>query len=129
MIRRPPRSTLSSSSAASDVYKRQLHRVECRGQLQKLDRLQGFEPSSLSLILVATSPPSGSMGLSHDVIPSGRPEGVAGAGSPAGSIRPETILRLAHQPRFTMRSRWRQGASKIPDDSRHHALLSAIGLR
>src|SRR5665648_1298147 len=25
MIRRPPRSTLSSSSAASDVYKRQLH--------------------------------------------------------------------------------------------------------
>eukprot|EP00658_Telonema_sp_P-2_P039828 TRINITY_DN28460_c0_g1_i1.p1 TRINITY_DN28460_c0_g1~~TRINITY_DN28460_c0_g1_i1.p1 ORF type:complete len:118 (+),score=36.84 TRINITY_DN28460_c0_g1_i1:99-452(+) len=27
MIRRPPRSTLSSSSAASDVYKRQLLRV------------------------------------------------------------------------------------------------------
>src|SRR5664279_2577512 len=26
MIRRPPRSTLSSSSAASDVYKRQIHR-------------------------------------------------------------------------------------------------------
>src|SRR5664280_3855347 len=26
MIRRPPRSTLSSSSAASDVYKRQAHR-------------------------------------------------------------------------------------------------------
>ena len=25
MIRRPPRSTLSSSSAASDVYKRQVH--------------------------------------------------------------------------------------------------------
>src|SRR5665648_793712 len=28
MIRRPPRSTLSSSSAASDVYKRQLYRQE-----------------------------------------------------------------------------------------------------
>eukprot|EP00658_Telonema_sp_P-2_P042906 TRINITY_DN3086_c0_g1_i5.p1 TRINITY_DN3086_c0_g1~~TRINITY_DN3086_c0_g1_i5.p1 ORF type:complete len:139 (+),score=21.63 TRINITY_DN3086_c0_g1_i5:128-544(+) len=27
MIRRPPRSTLSSSSAASDVYKRQPHRI------------------------------------------------------------------------------------------------------
>src|SRR5665648_1193481 len=27
MIRRPPRSTLSSSSAASDVYKRQAHEV------------------------------------------------------------------------------------------------------
>src|SRR5674536_198268 len=43
MIRRPPRSTLSSSSAASDVYKRQVElladtggvpgRVECRGEL------------------------------------------------------------------------------------------------
>eukprot|EP00828_Plagiopyla_frontata_P040869 TRINITY_DN565_c0_g1_i7.p1 TRINITY_DN565_c0_g1~~TRINITY_DN565_c0_g1_i7.p1 ORF type:complete len:141 (-),score=36.63 TRINITY_DN565_c0_g1_i7:29-451(-) len=28
MIRRPPRSTLSSSSAASDVYKRQVHGIE-----------------------------------------------------------------------------------------------------
>ena len=27
MIRRPPRSTLSSSSAASDVYKRQIHNL------------------------------------------------------------------------------------------------------
>ena len=27
MIRRPPRSTLSSSSAASDVYKRQLYKL------------------------------------------------------------------------------------------------------
>src|SRR5664279_4709786 len=27
MIRRPPRSTLSSSSAASDVYKRQVYKV------------------------------------------------------------------------------------------------------
>src|SRR5450756_2389258 len=30
MIRRPPRSTQSRSSAASDVYKRQVHNV-CRG--------------------------------------------------------------------------------------------------
>src|SRR5664280_3773813 len=30
MIRRPPRSTLSSSSAASDVYKRQV--MDCRGR-------------------------------------------------------------------------------------------------
>ena len=29
MIRRPPRSTLSSSSAASDVYKRQIHLLSC----------------------------------------------------------------------------------------------------
>eukprot|EP00658_Telonema_sp_P-2_P058615 TRINITY_DN47128_c0_g1_i1.p2 TRINITY_DN47128_c0_g1~~TRINITY_DN47128_c0_g1_i1.p2 ORF type:complete len:101 (-),score=13.29 TRINITY_DN47128_c0_g1_i1:112-414(-) len=39
MIRRPPRSTLSSSSAASDVYKRQGHRgddgwSQCFGMCQ-----------------------------------------------------------------------------------------------
>src|SRR5664280_3836254 len=33
MIRRPPRSTLSSSSAASDVYKRQVNAVEAKAQL------------------------------------------------------------------------------------------------
>src|SRR5664280_3806554 len=36
MIRRPPRSTLSSSSAASDVYKRQVRR-RCR-TVSRLDR-------------------------------------------------------------------------------------------
>ena len=30
MIRRPPRSTLDRSSAASDVYKRQAHRIGAR---------------------------------------------------------------------------------------------------
>eukprot|EP00658_Telonema_sp_P-2_P073717 TRINITY_DN6282_c0_g1_i4.p2 TRINITY_DN6282_c0_g1~~TRINITY_DN6282_c0_g1_i4.p2 ORF type:complete len:107 (-),score=28.19 TRINITY_DN6282_c0_g1_i4:278-598(-) len=37
MIRRPPRSTLSSSSAASDVYKRQgkINRLEARRYLQE----------------------------------------------------------------------------------------------
>src|SRR5678816_3730416 len=30
MIRRPPRSTLDRSSAASDVYKRQVHRVSTK---------------------------------------------------------------------------------------------------
>eukprot|EP00656_Telonema_subtile_P039591 TRINITY_DN4468_c0_g1_i1.p1 TRINITY_DN4468_c0_g1~~TRINITY_DN4468_c0_g1_i1.p1 ORF type:complete len:104 (-),score=22.16 TRINITY_DN4468_c0_g1_i1:15-326(-) len=34
MIRRPPRSTLSSSSAASDVYKRQVHGWSHDDQLQ-----------------------------------------------------------------------------------------------
>src|SRR5664279_1922204 len=35
MIRRPPRSTLSSSSAASDVYKRQLIHPPVRGRLPR----------------------------------------------------------------------------------------------
>src|SRR5664280_3809066 len=38
MIRRPPRSTLSSSSAASDVYKRQ---VSCKALLDLKSLLQG----------------------------------------------------------------------------------------
>eukprot|EP00658_Telonema_sp_P-2_P033557 TRINITY_DN24600_c0_g1_i2.p1 TRINITY_DN24600_c0_g1~~TRINITY_DN24600_c0_g1_i2.p1 ORF type:complete len:216 (-),score=61.64 TRINITY_DN24600_c0_g1_i2:209-856(-) len=40
MIRRPPRSTLSSSSAASDVYKRQVHSLNLTGlSKQELDVL------------------------------------------------------------------------------------------
>eukprot|EP00656_Telonema_subtile_P001961 TRINITY_DN10851_c0_g1_i4.p1 TRINITY_DN10851_c0_g1~~TRINITY_DN10851_c0_g1_i4.p1 ORF type:complete len:149 (-),score=29.69 TRINITY_DN10851_c0_g1_i4:84-530(-) len=48
MIRRPPRSTLSSSSAASDVYKRQ----EWKGQSLHLDRVaacgESWSPDTLS---------------------------------------------------------------------------------
>ena len=36
MIRRPPRSTLSSSSAASDVYKRQQYNRDLKGTLEPL---------------------------------------------------------------------------------------------
>src|SRR5664280_3819637 len=40
MIRRPPRSTLSSSSAASDVYKRQLDGLDLlHGLPQSLDQM------------------------------------------------------------------------------------------
>ena len=49
MIRRPPRSTLSSSSAASDVYKRQLHqRLQLIHKLGLLDGTMegvGWSPS------------------------------------------------------------------------------------
>src|SRR5674536_137097 len=42
MIRRPPRSTLSSSSAASDVYKRQAHTVmTLSGQTKRGDMTSG----------------------------------------------------------------------------------------
>src|SRR5665648_975039 len=39
MIRRPPRFTLSSSSAASDVYKRQQYIVSSRAQASKRQRI------------------------------------------------------------------------------------------
>src|SRR5665811_583677 len=38
MIRRPPRSTRVRSSAASDVYKRQVHECEARTQMELLSR-------------------------------------------------------------------------------------------
>mgnify|MGYP003381543559 CR=1 FL=1 len=41
MIRRPPRSTLDRSSAASDVYKRQVLRRAQPGDLGRADRLGG----------------------------------------------------------------------------------------
>eukprot|EP00658_Telonema_sp_P-2_P006290 TRINITY_DN12405_c0_g1_i2.p1 TRINITY_DN12405_c0_g1~~TRINITY_DN12405_c0_g1_i2.p1 ORF type:complete len:158 (-),score=35.04 TRINITY_DN12405_c0_g1_i2:81-554(-) len=47
MIRRPPRSTLSSSSAASDVYKRQYQR-RVRGC-----RKPAMQPTLLALLLLA----------------------------------------------------------------------------
>ena len=40
MIRRPPRSTLDRSSAASDVYKRQIHLALCNEQLERRRALQ-----------------------------------------------------------------------------------------
>ena len=42
MIRRPPRSTLDRSSAASDVYKRQLNKVD--RELHELMSLRGDIP-------------------------------------------------------------------------------------
>src|SRR5665648_554919 len=55
MIRRPPRSTLSSSSAASDVYKRQVHclmqkTMETRGAIPWLTS-PASTGDSISLIL------------------------------------------------------------------------------
>src|SRR5664279_2966725 len=42
MIRRPPRSTLSSSSAASDVYKRQLNVRVVDGVKQAIDHINYY---------------------------------------------------------------------------------------
>ena len=48
MIRRPPRSTLSSSSAASDVYKRQSLSSIFRPEfLNRIDEVVKFDPLSI----------------------------------------------------------------------------------
>src|SRR5659263_401337 len=44
MIRRPPRSTQSRSSAASDVYKRQESK-ECYELFKDIEKEQGLEPT------------------------------------------------------------------------------------
>src|SRR5450756_3154590 len=44
MIRRPPRSTQSRSSAASDVYKRQLHEWQCEN-VEPVQQIVCFENS------------------------------------------------------------------------------------
>src|SRR5665648_1291486 len=49
MIRRPPRSTLSSSSAASDVYKRQVEGEEMRLPLNTTDHHQRLAKINLRL--------------------------------------------------------------------------------
>src|SRR5664280_3912513 len=52
MIRRPPRSTLSSSSAASDVYKRQLHFLND----DRVERLEGVVREDLVLDVLEEEP-------------------------------------------------------------------------
>src|SRR5450756_1255172 len=53
MIRRPPRSTQSRSSAASDVYKRQTLRLDLVRQVSQSEGLQGLR----SGLAVSTQPP------------------------------------------------------------------------
>src|SRR5665648_465954 len=43
MMRRPPRSTLSSSSAASDVYKRQVFHQAADGRQEVAERVLGID--------------------------------------------------------------------------------------
>src|SRR5665648_1279803 len=50
MIRRPPRSTLSSSSAASDVYKRQVAGVDGNGQKELVEVILGIRKQSSGTI-------------------------------------------------------------------------------
>src|SRR5664279_6625341 len=70
MTRRPPRSTLSSSSAASDVYKRQLqHRTVIAGG-QALRMLQGDRPGGAGL-------PRGLLVSDAEVLRERRVDGVA----------------------------------------------------
>ena len=66
MIRRPPRSTLSSSSAASDVYKRQYndwfeHIENYTAELEKIYRQQNQNPESVALATLHSS-----KGLEYD---------------------------------------------------------------
>eukprot|EP00658_Telonema_sp_P-2_P041417 TRINITY_DN29617_c0_g1_i1.p2 TRINITY_DN29617_c0_g1~~TRINITY_DN29617_c0_g1_i1.p2 ORF type:complete len:209 (-),score=67.01 TRINITY_DN29617_c0_g1_i1:784-1410(-) len=67
MIRRPPRSTLSSSSAASDVYKRQVStqstgtvgRMECTHPEARSIRLSSQAPTQLTFEYSPTKQPLG----------------------------------------------------------------------
>src|SRR5664280_1195269 len=67
MIRRPPRSTLSSSSAASDVYKRQHQQIRRHGEVeQEVDRPRRLEGRAGPIYVIQsdqTSPVTGC--LSH----------------------------------------------------------------
>src|SRR5665648_1302913 len=53
MIRRPPRSTLSSSSAASDVYKRQEY-VDRYGKAKAVDLIKMLYGSYNKAVLIVT---------------------------------------------------------------------------
>ena len=75
MIRRPPRSTQSRSSAASDVYKRQVQGASDRrgGSAALSARIAGFPgrgsipPSRLDLSLIHISEPTRLLSISYAV--------------------------------------------------------------
>eukprot|EP00656_Telonema_subtile_P001700 TRINITY_DN10738_c0_g1_i3.p1 TRINITY_DN10738_c0_g1~~TRINITY_DN10738_c0_g1_i3.p1 ORF type:complete len:149 (+),score=24.62 TRINITY_DN10738_c0_g1_i3:93-539(+) len=69
MIRRPPRSTLSSSSAASDVYKRQL----AWGWTYVFHFEESLEEADITLRVLGVDLPTGAMGSFH-ITASGPPE-------------------------------------------------------
>src|SRR5674536_212299 len=82
MIRRPPRSTLSSSSAASDVYKRQpVHLVRPGGR-------RPVDTPALAKVVVAPNPVGSAQLVGHRV--AGR------RGLPAGCrpLRPDVPVHL-----------------------------------
>src|SRR5674536_259136 len=63
MIRRPPRSTLSSSSAASDVYKRQVLTDVAAAKVKSLIASEGRE----DLVLRIAVQPGGCSGLRYQL--------------------------------------------------------------
>eukprot|EP00658_Telonema_sp_P-2_P043018 TRINITY_DN3097_c0_g1_i3.p1 TRINITY_DN3097_c0_g1~~TRINITY_DN3097_c0_g1_i3.p1 ORF type:complete len:112 (-),score=38.07 TRINITY_DN3097_c0_g1_i3:39-374(-) len=73
MIRRPPRSTLSSSSAASDVYKRQGINAEYGSRTYTLKRKSDnfatflIDPPPLDLSLIHISEPTRLLSISYAV--------------------------------------------------------------
>src|SRR5664280_2895707 len=61
MIRRPPRSTLSSSSAASDVYKRQPFKIEVLDTLNNTRKLKLSDVASSIRYVKLQTPPDTSL--------------------------------------------------------------------
>src|SRR5664280_3843659 len=87
MIRRPPRSTLSSSSAASDVYKRQ-----DAGQSRHPHRHHavGLGPAAELSVSVVTPSPDGAIGLQRVPV-----HGTPGYGGDTGQPGPRHWHRAA----------------------------------
>src|SRR5665648_999099 len=86
MIRRPPRSTLSSSSAASDVYKRQSFYLRCNNTLSCFNKLCHYK--SLLFICIYSL---GTMHVLYTIEPR------TSNHEPRFSI-PKEVLERTHQP-------------------------------
>src|SRR5450756_197607 len=95
MIRRPPRSTQSRSSAASDVYKRQVVVSGCPGALSVLSRRPSAEfadaerPEELAAVRVgARQEIGGQLVRSRPAIEPGDPPGVVRQRVDDAAVRP-----------------------------------------
>ena len=89
MIRRPPRSTLDRSSAASDVYKRQAHALAAGQDLAPAGVRLGLGDDAHQLEIVA---------LQHDGVVAGAHVRAVGAARRDGEAEPVSYTHLrAHE--------------------------------
>eukprot|EP00658_Telonema_sp_P-2_P023806 TRINITY_DN19550_c0_g1_i4.p2 TRINITY_DN19550_c0_g1~~TRINITY_DN19550_c0_g1_i4.p2 ORF type:complete len:111 (-),score=34.84 TRINITY_DN19550_c0_g1_i4:484-816(-) len=105
MIRRPPRSTLSSSSAASDVYKRQGINAE----------YGGTNPSTMSYV-EAANPFEASSASSYGAVTGDEEESTYGsvAGTEGRCVSGGSIFRSLKN---AIKRKWKKATTKKQDSS------------
>eukprot|EP00658_Telonema_sp_P-2_P081762 TRINITY_DN8473_c0_g2_i1.p1 TRINITY_DN8473_c0_g2~~TRINITY_DN8473_c0_g2_i1.p1 ORF type:complete len:317 (-),score=116.06 TRINITY_DN8473_c0_g2_i1:114-1064(-) len=115
MIRRPPRSTLSSSSAASDVYKRQVEKIIASIDEDDYEVLMAIENDKVKAKLSAPRPPSPKTASAPNPHP--HPNPTASTVEETASTVEETVPAPPPIPIAQPMEKKTVGASPVREDS------------